>query len=82
MGGGAATRTLAGYADRFLAGMRGGMGTQQMAAAPVTHNHTYTVNASGVSAAEVIAILDRRARQAAGAGLFDRVPNPTGVWGR
>lgn len=77
-----ATRRLAGYADRIAGVMRPGAGQPALAsAAGATHNHYYSVNATGVSADEVIARLDRRARLASSAALFDRVPE-TGFSGR
>jgi len=47
----------------------------------VTQNITYTINAAGASAEEVIRIIERKSRAAAGNGLFDRVPS-TGLYGR
>ena len=77
-----ATRRLAAYADRVAGVMGSGVLQPALAAASgATHNHFYTVNASGVSADEVIARLDRRARLASSAALYDRVPE-TGFFGR
>ncbi|WP_299298125.1 hypothetical protein [uncultured Tateyamaria sp.] len=50
-------------------------------AAPVTQHITYTINAPGASAAEVIRLIERKSRQAANNGLFDRTPT-TGPYGR
>ena len=47
----------------------------------VTQNITYTINAAGASAEDVIRLVERKSRQAAGNGLFDRVP-ATGLYGR
>ena len=76
------TRRLAAYADKIAGVMRAGMASPAAAMAPAsTHSHYYTVNASGTSAEDLIALLDRRARLASQAGLYDRVPG-TGPWGR
>ncbi|GHE88222.1 hypothetical protein GCM10016455_05440 [Aliiroseovarius zhejiangensis] len=75
-----AMRSLADYAGKVSGIMQGG-GMQAAAQAAVTHVHQYTVNAQGVSAQQLIEMLDQRARQASQGGLFDRVP-ATGMWGR
>jgi len=61
----------------------GGAGAQASAAAagPVTQHITYTIHAAGASAEEVIRLVERKSRQAAGNGLFDRAP-ATGPYGR
>jgi hypothetical protein len=61
----------------------GGTGAQPAAAAagPVTQHITYTIHAAGASAEEVIRLVERKSRQAAGNGLFDRAPS-TGPYGR
>lgn len=51
------------------------------AAQPVTQHITYTINAAGASAEEVIRLVERKSREAAGNGLFDRTP-ATGPFGR
>lgn len=51
------------------------------AAQQVVQNITYTINAAGASADDVIRLVERKARQAAGNGLFDRAP-ATGPYGR
>lgn len=47
----------------------------------VTQNITYTINAAGASAEDVIRLVERKSRQAAENGLFDRAP-ATGPFGR
>jgi hypothetical protein len=47
----------------------------------VTQHITYTIHAAGASAEEVIRLVERKSRQAAGNGLFDRAPS-TGPYGR
>jgi len=61
----------------------GGVGAQAATAAagPVTQHITYTIHAAGASAEEVIRLVERKSRQAAGNGLFDRAP-ATGPYGR
>lgn len=60
-------------------------GAKQQATAPaapqVTQHITYTINAPGASADEVMRLIERKSRQAAGAGLYDRAP-VTGAYGR
>lgn len=61
----------------------GGSGARAAAAATgqVTQNITYTIHAAGASAEEVIRLVERKSRLAAGNGLFDRMPS-TGPYGR
>lgn len=61
----------------------GGAGARASAAAagPVTQHITYTIHAAGASAEDVIRLVERKSRQAAGNGLFDRAPS-TGPYGR
>lgn len=61
----------------------GGTRAQASAAAagPVTQHITYTIHAAGASAEEVMRLVERKSRQAAGNGLFDRAP-ATGPYGR
>ena len=61
----------------------GGAGAQAATAAPgpVTQHLTYHIHAAGASAEEVIRLIERKSRQAAGNGLFDRAPS-TGPYGR
>ncbi|PID95840.1 MAG: phage tail tape measure protein [Alphaproteobacteria bacterium] len=47
----------------------------------VTQNITYTIHAAGASAEEVIRLVERKSRHAAGNGLFDRAP-AIGPYGR
>ncbi len=47
----------------------------------VTQHITYTIHAAGASAEDVIRLVERKSRQAAGNGLFDRAP-ATGPYGR
>ncbi len=79
-----ALRQLAGYASRvdalFTPGASGGRASSSMAQA-VTQHISYTIHAAGASAEEIIRILERKSRQAAGGGLFDRAP-ATGLYGR
>ncbi len=51
------------------------------AAGPVTQNITLTIHAAGASAEEIMRLIERKTRQAAGNGLFDRAP-ATGPYGR
>ncbi|AVO37403.1 phage tail tape measure protein [Pukyongiella litopenaei] len=53
----------------------------QSAANQVTQHITYTINAAGASAEDVIRLVERKSRMAAGNGLFDRAP-ATGPYGR
>lgn len=79
-----AMRQLASHADR-VSNLFGGNGAARTAATTatsgVTQQMTIHINAAGASAAEVIAILDRRTRSAAQGGLFDRPPM-SGPYGR
>lgn len=79
-----AMRRLASHADR-VSNLFGGNGAARTAATTaasgVTQQMTIHINAAGASAAEVIAILDRRTRSAAQGGLYDRPPLP-GPYGR
>lgn len=55
--------------------------TAATAPATVTQHIEYTIHAAGASAEEVIRLIERKSRQAAGGGLFDRAPS-TGPFGR
>ena len=76
-----ALRQLAGFAERAASiGMPKGGGIEA-AGQRVVQNITYTINAAGASAEEVIRLIERKSHQAATNGLFDRVP-ATGPYGR
>jgi hypothetical protein len=47
----------------------------------VTQNISYTINAAGASADEIIRLIERKSRQAAGNGLYDRA-SAIGPYGR
>lgn len=79
-----AMRQLASHADR-VSNIFGNNGSARPTAtnptSGVTQQMTIHINAAGASAADVIAILDRRTRSAAQGALFDR-PSLPGAYGR
>lgn len=79
-----AMRQLASHADR-VSSLFGNNGSARPTAtnptSGVTQQMTIHINAAGASAADVIAILDRRTRSAAQGALFDR-PSLPGAYGR
>lgn len=75
-----ATRQLADYAGKVSSILHGGVNmASQAAAAAVTHVHQYSVDAQGVSAEQLIHILEQRARQAERGAMYDHVPAT--AWG-
>lgn len=76
----AADTGMAARVDALFA-QAGGAAQAMPSANQVTQHITYTIHAAGASAEDVIRLVERKSRQAAGNGLFDRAP-ATGPYGR
>ena len=76
----AADTGMAARVDALFA-QAGGASQAMPSANQVTQHITYTIHAAGASAEDVIRLVERKSRQAAGNGLFDRAPS-TGPYGR
>ena len=76
----AADSGMAARVDALFA-QAGGAAQAMPSANQVTQHINYTIHAAGASAEDVIRLVERKSRQAAGNGLFDRAP-ATGPYGR